>query len=63
VADRLQRDCVGIELNPEYADMAFKRIRAESPLFVDIKIEAQIPTHPIFGSVGASAFDPHHEAE
>jgi site-specific DNA-methyltransferase (adenine-specific) len=36
VADRLQRDCIGIELNPEYADMAERRIRGDSPLFAQV---------------------------
>lgn len=36
VADRLQRDCIGIELNPAYADMAERRIRADSPLFSEV---------------------------
>lgn len=30
VADRLQRDCIGIELNPEYAALSERRIRGES---------------------------------
>ncbi len=34
VADRLQRDCIGIELNPAYAEMARKRIVGDAPLFV-----------------------------
>lgn len=34
VADRLQRDCIGIELNPAYADMARNRIVGDAPLFV-----------------------------
>lgn len=33
VADRLQRNAVLIELNPEYAAMARRRIDGESPLF------------------------------
>lgn len=33
VADRLGRDAVLIELNPEYADMARERIRSDAPLF------------------------------
>lgn len=33
VADRLQRNAVLIELNPEYAAMAEKRIRNDAPLF------------------------------
>jgi DNA modification methylase len=36
VADRLHRDAVLIELNPEYIDMAQCRIRDESPLFSEI---------------------------
>ena len=36
VADRLQRDCIGIELNPQYADMAERRIRGDSPMFADV---------------------------
>ncbi len=36
VADRLQRDAILIELNPEYAAMAEKRIRGDSPLFVEV---------------------------
>lgn len=38
VADRLQRDCIGIELNPEYAEMARKRIQNESPLLAEVFI-------------------------
>ncbi|NIP56427.1 MAG: site-specific DNA-methyltransferase, partial [Phycisphaerae bacterium] len=30
VADRLGRDCIGIELNPEYAAMAEKRIKNDA---------------------------------
>lgn len=33
VAQRLQRDSVGIELNPAYAAMARSRIEEDSPLF------------------------------
>ena len=33
VADRLGRDCIGIELNPAYAAMASNRITDDSPLF------------------------------
>lgn len=36
VADRLGRDAILIELNPEYADMARRRIAGESPLFADV---------------------------
>jgi len=33
VADRLQRDCIGIELNPQYAEIARRRIDGDAPLF------------------------------
>lgn len=36
VADRLQRNAIGIELNPAYADMARKRIRGDAPLLVEV---------------------------
>ena len=36
VADRLQRSAILIELNPEYAAMAEKRIRGDSPLFAEV---------------------------
>jgi DNA modification methylase len=36
VADRLQRDAVLIELNPEYAEMARKRIVGDAPLFAEV---------------------------
>jgi DNA modification methylase len=36
VADRLKRNAILIELNPEYAAMAEKRIRGDAPMFVDV---------------------------
>lgn len=33
VADRMQRNAVLIELNPEYAELARKRVNADAPLF------------------------------
>lgn len=36
VADRLQRDAILIELNPEYAEMARKRIEADAPMFAEV---------------------------
>lgn len=38
VADRLQRDCIGIELNPVYAEMARRRIQKDSPLFSYVRV-------------------------
>lgn len=35
-ADRLQRNCIGIELNPEYAEMARRRIQGDAPLFAEM---------------------------
>jgi DNA modification methylase len=36
VADRLQRNCIGIELNPEYAAIAERRINGDAPLFAEV---------------------------
>jgi len=36
VADRLGRDCILIELNPEYAEMARKRIAGDAGLFAEV---------------------------
>ncbi len=35
VADRLQRDAIGIELNPDYTRMAMDRCRDDAPLFAE----------------------------
>jgi len=43
VADRLQRHAIGIELNPEYAAMAEKRIAREAGLFAEIRAESVTP--------------------
>jgi DNA modification methylase len=37
VADRLKRDAILIELNPEYAAMAERRIRTDAPMFAEVK--------------------------
>jgi len=36
VADRLGRDAILIELNPEYAELARKRIQSDAPLFTEV---------------------------
>lgn len=36
VADRLQRNCIGIELNPEYAALAQRRIEGDGSLFAQV---------------------------
>ena len=38
VADRLKRDAIMIELNPEYAKIAEERLRGDAPMFVDIEV-------------------------
>lgn len=37
VADRLQRDAILVELNPQYAEMARKRIHGDAPLFTEVQ--------------------------
>lgn len=41
VAHRLGRNCIGIELNPEYARMAEERIREDGSLFTEIVAAGQ----------------------
>lgn len=36
VASRLSRDCIGIELNADYSDMARRRITADAGLFAEV---------------------------
>ena len=36
VADRLQRDAIGIELSPSYTTMAMERVRRDAPLLADL---------------------------
>lgn len=38
VADRLQRNAILIELNPEYAAMAERRIRGDAPMFAEVSL-------------------------
>lgn len=40
VADRLRRDCMLIELNPEYAEMARRRIAGDAGMFGNVEIAA-----------------------
>jgi DNA modification methylase len=39
VADRLKRDAVLIEMNPEYCDLAHRRIAGDAPMLVDVRVE------------------------
>ncbi len=43
VADRLQRNAILIELNPTYAEMAERRIRADVPMMADVFIDLPKP--------------------
>jgi DNA modification methylase len=43
VADRLQRDAIGIELSPEYCEMAQRRLLKDAPLLTQI---AKAPQRP-----------------
>ena len=38
VADRLKRDAILIELNPEYAVMARERIQADAGMFAEVVV-------------------------
>lgn len=38
VADRLNRDFIGIELNPEYAEIAKRRIYNDAPMFATVEV-------------------------
>jgi DNA modification methylase len=40
VADRMQRDAVLCELNPEYIQIAKRRIHGDAPLFADVEVAA-----------------------
>jgi DNA modification methylase len=43
VAERLQRDCIGIELNPAYAEIARRRIIGDCPILADVRVVAPAP--------------------
>lgn len=40
VADRLGRDAILFELNPEYAAIAERRLRADGGMFIDVQVAA-----------------------
>lgn len=42
VADRLGRNAMLIELNPEYAEMARRRIHREAPMFADVQMAGAV---------------------
>lgn len=39
VADRLKRDAVLIEMNPDYCELAQRRISGDAPMLVDVRVE------------------------
>lgn len=39
VSDRLGRNCVGLELNPEYADIAYRRLKQDGGILTSISME------------------------
>jgi len=43
VAERLQRDCIGIELNPAYAEIARRRIISDCPILADVRVVVAVP--------------------
>lgn len=46
VADRLGRNGIGIELNPEYVAMSEARIVADATLFAEVDA-GPVPVHPV----------------
>jgi DNA modification methylase len=54
VADRLGRDAILIELKPEYAAMAERRIREEAPLLTAVEVEGE-PVESLPGELGGKA--------
>ena len=38
VADQLGRDGIGIELNPEYVEIAKRRIYGDAPMFAEVEV-------------------------
>lgn len=46
VADRLGRNAILIELNPEYAAMAERRIKGDAPLFADVETWNEMWSRP-----------------
>ena len=58
VALRYHREFIGIELNPEYAKLAEKRIGAEAPMFNHVEICRTPDTSlvaPLFPATSSSA--------
>lgn len=43
VADRLGRDCIGIEINPEYIAMAERRLRKDGGMLINVQVEDETP--------------------
>jgi DNA modification methylase len=58
VADRLGRDAILIELKPEYAAMAERRIREEAPLLTAVAVEGETMEPPPMESGGKALTTP-----
>jgi DNA modification methylase len=50
VAQQLQRDAIGVELNPEYVRMGRERIEAEAGLFADVRTLDDVPADAALAS-------------
>lgn len=42
-ADRLGRDCILVDLNPDYTQMSVRRLLADAPLLVEVEVEVDEP--------------------
>ena len=56
ISDRLNRNCIGIEINPTYADMARRRIANDAPLFAGVPFEPVKPIKDKQGQVGSRTY-------
>ncbi len=43
VADRLGRDGIMFELNPEYAAIAERRLHSDGGMFIDVQVQGRQP--------------------
>jgi hypothetical protein len=54
--DRLGRNGIGLELNPEYAEMATRRLAQDAPLFNGVPVEARTPLADKQGASGLRTY-------
>lgn len=57
VAERLQRDAILCEMNPEYAEIARARIASEAPMFADIAVSHALADAPTASPAARAASD------